>query len=236
LGVSTTTHDREGEITSRSNVKLLRKDIEAAIPQFVGRIDQVPPAYSAIKVQGKRLYALARQGITVQVPSRPVDVYRLDVLEWAPPFLTLEVECGAGTYIRALARDLGQTLGCGAHLNALRRTKSGQFTVERAMTLTELTRASRAGDIRSHLHPLDAALAHLPALCLDARSAHRLALGQAVPVDAGDEDSAPWPEQARAYAPGGRFVALVSRDQAARAWRPRKVFVRPQDILPPADG
>ncbi len=105
------------------------------------------------------------------------------------------------------------------------------------MTLTELKRASAAGDITSYLHPLDAAFVHLPALRLDARSAHRLALGQAIPVDVDDEGPVPSPEQtqARAYAPSGRFVALVSRDQTVFAWRPRKVFVDPQDVLPPTD-
>jgi tRNA pseudouridine55 synthase len=240
LGVSTTTHDREGEITARSTVDVGRDELEAALVRFVGRIDQVPPAYSAIKVRGQRLYDLARRGAAVQVPPRKVDIYRLEVIEWAPPFVTLEVECGAGTYIRALARDLGEALGCGAHLASLRRTQSGQFTVEQATSLREVERVSAANEMESffarHLHPLDAAFAHLPALHLDAESAYRLALGQAISAQS---SQVPPPSalhaRARAYAPDDRFVALVFGDEGAASWRPHKVFVDPQDILTPAD-
>jgi tRNA pseudouridine55 synthase len=234
LGVSTTTHDREGEITAQSSVEVGREEVQAALGQFVGRIDQVPPAYSAIKVGGKRLYELARRGVAVRLPPRPVDVYALRLVDWTPPDIALEVECGAGTYVRALARDLGEALGCGAHLTALRRTRSGQFTVEQAVNLEMLQAAAAADDIARHLHPLDAALAHLPAVYLDAETAYRLALGQSVPdPTCGEEVIAPSaPRQARAYAPGGQFVALVSRDPTVSSLRPRKVFVEPAEISP----
>jgi tRNA pseudouridine55 synthase len=204
------------------------------LKQFVGRIDQVPPTYSAIKVGGKRLYDMARRGVFVEVPPRPVDVYALRLVDWAPPDITLEVECGAGTYIRALARDLGEALGCGAHLTALRRTRSGQFTVERALSLEMLGAAAAAGDLARHLHPLDAAFAHLPAVHLDDEAAYRLALGQAVPDPVyGEGVVVPAAHlQARAYAPGGRFVALVVRDSAASSLQPRRVFVEPAEVLP----
>jgi tRNA pseudouridine55 synthase len=234
LGISTTTHDREGEITSQSSVGVGQGEVEAAVQRFVGCIDQVPPAYSAIKVKGRRLYHLARQGIAVQAPPRKVDVYRLDVIEWSAPFVTLEVECGPGTYVRALARDLGQTLGCGAHIAALCRTKSGQFTLEQAVGLPELEATctgiehNAARRLAHYLHPLDAAFAHLAALHLDAELAYRLSLGQAIP----DTESFPEQDQVRAYAPGGRFVGLVFKDKSTDAWRPRKVFVDPEDILP----
>ena len=232
LGVSTTTHDAEGEIVAQANVAAGLDEVQSALRQFVGRIDQTPPAYSAIQVGGKRLYNLARQGIHVQVPPRKVDVYRLEVIEWKPPFITLEVECGPGTYIRALARDLGEALGCGAHLSGLRRTKSGQFAVEQAASLAELEAASAAGSLAGCLHPLDAAFADLPAVHLDAKAAYHLALGQAVPDPQHDENAADAAEQqaARVYAPGGLFVALAVRDRGNTAWRPRKVFVEPADI------
>jgi tRNA pseudouridine55 synthase len=233
LGVSTTTHDAEGEIVAETSVDVGRDEIVAALGQFVGRIDQVPPIYSAIKVGGKRLYELARQGIPVQAPSRQVDVYRLDAVEWAPPSLTLEVECGPGTYIRALARDLGAALGCGASLTGLRRTKSGQFTADRSVTLSELERAAATGSLADYVHPLDAAFAHLPALHLDAEAAYHLALGQAVPDPVNDQDLADGADQqeARVYAPGGLFVALAIKDTDNAVWRPRKVFAEPGDIL-----
>lgn len=227
LGVSTTTHDQEGEITASFTVEVGQAQVRAALQQFMGPINQVPPAYSAIKVKGKRLYDLARQGIAVSVPPRKVDVYRLQIIAWTPPSVTLEVECGPGTYIRALARDLGETLGCGAHLTSLCRTQSGQFTVEQAVSLDELGTAAATGGITCYLHPLDAAFAHLPALHLDVETAYRLALGQAI------SDSSPLIEQdqARAYAPDGQFVALVARGKADPGWRPRKVFAEPADIL-----
>jgi tRNA pseudouridine55 synthase len=233
LGVSTTTHDREGEITAQSSVEVGQDEVKVALGQFVGRIDQVPPAYSAVKVGGKRLYDLARRGVIVEVSPRPVDVYALRLVDWTPPDITLEVECGAGTYVRALARDLGEALGCGAHLTALRRTRSGQFTVEQALSLKTLEAAAAAGDIARHLHPLDAAFAHLPAVHLDDEAAYRLALGQAVP-DPGYGGGVVVPadhRQARAYAPGGQFVALVVRDPAASSLQPRRVFVEPAEIL-----
>jgi tRNA pseudouridine55 synthase len=227
LGVSTTTHDQEGEITARSSVEVERAQVAATLMQFMGTTDQVPPAYSAIKVQGKRLYDLARQGVAVSVPPRKVDVYRLQIIEWAPPFVTLEIECGPGTYIRALARDLGKALGCGAHLSALCRTQSGQFSVEQAVGLDTLRSAAATGGITCYLHPLDAAFAHLPALHLDAETAYRLALGQAIPDSGALIDH----DQARAYAPDGQFVALVSRVEADPRWQPLKVFAKPADIL-----
>jgi tRNA pseudouridine55 synthase len=241
LGISTTTHDAEGQITFRAEVCVQRRELEAALQAFIGHIDQVPPAYSAIKRKGKRMYELARQGISVQVPSRKVDVYALRLVDWAPPDVTLDVECGPGTYIRALARDLGRALGCGAHLVALRRTQSGQFSVKQAASMEALEGAFAAGTASCLFHPLDAAFARLPALHLDADAARRLAMGQAVgdpSVSAGDtlvsdqaEPSQAGPGQARAYGPGGQFVALVSREPDARSWRPRKVFIDPHDIL-----
>ena len=150
--------------------------------QFLGRIDQVPPAYSAVKVRANGSTNWPGRGSWCQVPPRKVDIYRLEMVDWSAARVTLEVACGPGTYMRALARDLGEALGCGANLAALRRTQSGQFTAEQAV---EPARARggvcRGQRIARHLHPLDAAFAHLPALHLDAEAAYRLTLGQAVP-------------------------------------------------------
>jgi tRNA pseudouridine55 synthase len=187
--------------------------------------------YSAIQREGRRLYELARQGISVDVPPRWVDIYRLCIVEWTPPVVHLDVECGPGTYIRALARDLGAALGCGAHLAALRRTRSGQFAVEEALSLERIEEAFRAGSGGELLHPLDVAFAHLPALRLDADEARRLAMGQQLrDADGAWEPPAGECLEARAYGPGDQFVALVFRDANDAPWRPRKVFVRPKDI------
>jgi tRNA pseudouridine55 synthase len=253
LGVSTTTHDAEGEVLSRCAVSVTRGEVDAALASFVGPIDQVPPAYSAIKRGGKRLYEYARRGEPVRVSPRKVVIHQVALLEWTPPDVLLDVHCGPGTYVRALARDLGQVLGCGAMLAALRRTQSGQFTADQATPLADLEHAfADMAQVEALLHPLDDAFAHLQALRLDARAARQLAMGQAVSavpaaapaVDAGRgeglrvtpdghsrayEDAAA-ETYARAYGPGGQFLALVSWDEEASVWRPRRVFVQPDEI------
>jgi tRNA pseudouridine55 synthase len=262
LGLSTTTDDAEGEVVAQSPVDVSREQFEAALPSFVGQIEQVPPLYSAVKRQGKRLYEYARRGVDVQVSPRTVQVYDLSLLDWSPPEVALSVACGPGTYVRALARDLGQALGCGASLSALRRTSSGQFQADQAVPLFEIERAYAvsAGDateavsalLRAHLAPLDAALAHLPALYLDAAGARRLVMGQGfsaelapgeppaasrgpglLPVDGHSRTyaEARAHEYARAYGPGEQFLALVAWNEDAQHWRPRKVFVQPDELL-----
>lgn len=262
LGVSTTTHDAEGQIVARHEVDVSRERFEAVLGAFLGRIDQVPPAYSALKRGGKPLYQYARQGVEVQVTPRTVEIDSLDTVAWTPPDVVLDVACGPGTYVRALARDLGEALGCGASLVALRRVRSGEFDVDSAVRLSDLEQAY-AGDgadararvralLRAHLHPLDRAFAHLPALTLDADAARRLVLGQDVQAEAAETlragragagrvlvpadghsrtyDDAQTHSYARAYGPDGRFLALAERRAGTDRWRPRKVFARPQDL------
>jgi len=226
LGVSTTTDDAQGRIVDEQPVTATCEEIETALRAFVGRIAQVPPAFSAIKRGGKRLYELARQGIAVNAPPRQVEVYALRLLECDLPRLCIEVRCGPGTYIRALARDLGHALGCGAHLTALRRTQSGGFSVDEALPLDALCEG-----LQSALHPMDAAVRDLPPVELDAEAARRLAQGQAVSSrGAGNRCAVRHGDLARAYAPGERFLAIVSWDGNAGAWRPRKVFIQPNQI------
>lgn len=225
LGISTTTLDAEGSITSENPVSVTRRQLEAALGQFVGHVSQVPPMYSAIKKDGKRLYTLARQGLDVERPPRQVDIYALHLTAWTPPLIHIVVECGPGTYVRALARDIGAACGCGAHLAALRRTKSGRFTIERAATLEQIEESFASGTAQAWLYPLDAALAHLPSIHLDERAAYKLALGQSIDVSGASGTDA------RAYGPGNRLVALVKRERQAANWRPVKVFVKPDTIL-----
>jgi tRNA pseudouridine55 synthase len=223
LGITTDTYDAEGQVVEEAPVDVSRSQVEATLAQFRGTISQVPPMYSAVKRQGKPLYRLARQGIEVQREPRSIKVYRLELTGWEPPLCTLEVACSSGTYVRALAHDLGQTLGCGAHLAGLARLASGGFRVEDAVTLEAFAQAVKEGDWAALLHPLDAALGHLPALSLDADRARRLCAGQSIalpgPLSEPGEETL-----ARAYGPDGTFLALVTCDAVTGVWRPRKVF------------
>jgi tRNA pseudouridine55 synthase len=228
LGVTTTTHDAEGEVTSCSQVDVRQDDVLAALPAFTGSIQQVPPRYSAIKRGGRPLYELARRGIEVDVPAREVEVYALDLVAWEPPHVVLDVRCGPGTYVRALARDIGRALGCGAYLSALRRTSSGAFQVSEAVDLPTLRAAFEDGRVDEMLHPIEAAFDQLPVLHLDAEQAWRLATGQFV-EGIGEPDTE---DMARAHGPDDQFIALVRRDRERGSWRPHKVFIRPEELPP----
>jgi len=214
LGVSTTTDDAEGEVLDERPVGALsRATLEAAVRRFVGEIMQTPPAYSAIKVAGRRMYDLARRGEAVALEPRPVRIERIEVMDWRAPLLTLDIVCGKGTYIRSLARDLGATLGCGAHLAALRRTMVGPLTLATALPLAELE--EKPAYVRERLLPPEAAVADWPRIDLDDAATGRVLDGLALPVSTGGE-------HARAHAAGGELVALLRRD--GELWRPFKVF------------
>ncbi|MBN1200718.1 MAG: tRNA pseudouridine(55) synthase TruB [Anaerolineae bacterium] len=219
FGVETDTYDAEGQVTARHDTPVTRETVEAALDGFRGEIDQVPPMYSAIRQDGKRLYDLARAGQQVERPPRRVTIHHLAPVEWALPVVTLEVVCSPGTYIRSLAYDLGRAVVAGAHLAGLERTASGRFTVTDAVTWDDLRAAMDAGTWQAVLLPPDLALAGAPAVHLDADAAQRVRQGGMIPAD---EAAAGPGEQARAYDPDGRFFAVLARRGAY--WKPHKVF------------
>ncbi|MDX1688831.1 MAG: tRNA pseudouridine(55) synthase TruB [Candidatus Promineifilaceae bacterium] len=217
MGQISNTYDGEGEIVEERPVTVGGADIEAALEQFRGTIEQVPPMYSAIRKGGQRLYELARKGVEVQREAREVTVYNLTLERWEPPDATLRVVCSTGTYVRSLAHDLGQALGCGAYLAGLRRTAVGSFTAAGATPLDALT----AETWRTHLQGADAAVQHLPRLDVSQDAAVRLAQGQWLPQGAEEPDA----DLVRAYDPAGRFVGVVAAEN--EQWRPRKILYRP---------
>ena len=215
LGISTDTHDAEGKIINEVPVNVTLEEIKEALQTFLGPIEQIPPLYSAIKVGGKRLYELAREGKAITPPPRQVEIYRIEVLNWESPFLTLEIECSPGTYIRALARDLGEKLGCGAHVTELVRLRSGRFSLEEAVPLEELER----NKLKQYLLPPEAALADLPAVILEKGEEKRIRLGQKVKGSPQGGEGLH-----KVYSFDGKFLGLAEWDVSARMWQPRMVF------------
>jgi len=234
FGASSTTEDLEGELTpAAAGTAPSRETVEAALPELTGTISQRPPAYSAIKVGGRRAYALARAGETVLLPTREVTIHALDLVSWDPsdpdrPVAILEVACSAGTYVRSLARDLGEAVGSAAYLGALTRTASGPFRLEDAVALDELRTATAedpAGLI-AHLRPLDFGLDAFPVVVLTDEETAAIARGQFVRPSAGLPGPA---EHYRLRDPEARLVAIATADGGRLA--PDKVFVAP---IPPA--
>lgn len=219
LGSSTDTFDAEGRITGSAPVEdISEEQFEEALEQFVGEIEQVPPPYSAIKVHGRKAYEMAREGEEVNLEPRTIQVYSLELLEWAPPEVVVDVFCSSGTYVRSLANDLGNALGCGAHLVGLRRTKSGRFTLRDAVPLRRLQESFVAGDWYKYLIPAAEALADWPMIELDGDQVELVRHGHRIPADKGDKG---W---ARGVSEQGDLVALLEVDENTDEWQPRKVF------------
>ena len=214
LGATTTTADLEGELVEQRPVPILEDaTIEAALATLRGRIVQVPPVYSALKQDGEPLYLKARRGEAVQAPPREVQIDRLELVSRSEDSLTLHVECGSGTYIRSLAVDLGEKLGCGAHLAALRRLWVEPFLEPSMVTLDELRDAAGQGDEAAdrRVLPLSAGVANWPVLHLDAAASQAVSRGHQIAWPA---DQAP--ARSAVFAADGRLLALVDCDEQGR--------------------
>ena len=178
-GTSTTTLDREGAVTATSEVRPTREAIEAALSAFIGDIDQIPPAFSAIKVDGERSYDLARAGAAVELAARPVTIDNLEIVDMPDAdHVTLSMDCGKGTYVRAIARDLATALGAEAHVSELRRTHVGPFGAQGAITLEKLEDLVHRGAGQEALLPVETALDDIPVLAVTDEDAFRLSQGR----------------------------------------------------------
>lgn len=180
LGERTDTSDAEGKVVESRSVNVETSQILTALEQFRGDILQVPTMFSALKHNGKPLYEYARAGITVEREARPITIFELNFIEYQAPFLTLEVHCSKGTYIRTLVDDLGEVLGCGAHVTVLRRTAVADYPAEKMMTWDALQALAEQGDLDQHLLPIDTAVSKLPALKLNAEQSKGIGFGQRV--------------------------------------------------------
>lgn len=227
LGSVSNTYDAEGDIQEIGDPSsLTRADIAASLGNFVGEIDQLPPMYSAIKVDGHRLYDLARAGREIERSPRRVSVRSMSIDDFRLPFATLTVECGRGTYLRSIAHDLGQILGCGAYVTGLARLSCGQFECADGITPDALEDAASSGDWSHHLHPVDWALLEVPAVQVDADRAWAASNGQTIAARSTQFDSSSDPPLWRIYGPDGAFLALARPDPPGRL-APTRVFDLP---------
>jgi tRNA pseudouridine55 synthase len=223
LGSTTDTFDAEGKFT-RSNqpVNVTEAQFEEVLQSFVGEIEQTPPPYSAVKVQGRKAYEMARQGEEVDLAPRKIQVHHLEVLEWAPPEVVVDVHCSSGTYVRSLANDLGEKLGCGAYLVGLRRTKSGRFSLRDATPLRKLQEAFTAGNWYQYLIPSAEALGDWPAVELSPDEVEAVRHGHRVKVKEDNTEA-----KVRGVSTQGELVALLeiaTAEDGSSEWQPKKVF------------
>ncbi|MCZ8179778.1 MAG: tRNA pseudouridine(55) synthase TruB [Rhizobium sp.] len=225
-GEERSTDDLEGEVTQSSDKRPDEADIKALLPNYTGTISQIPPQFSAIKISGERAYDLARDGETVDIPSREVEVHRLTLLNCEADKAHFEVECGKGTYVRSLARDFGRDLGCYGHISSLRRTFVAPFAEEMMVPLSELVALEAIEDRDERLAALDAflvdtaeALSALPQLRITDDQAHRLRMGNPIILRGRD---APVAEPEAVALAGGKLIAIG--EIAGGEFHPRRVF------------
>ncbi|MBA4379208.1 MAG: tRNA pseudouridine(55) synthase TruB [Anaerolinea sp.] len=224
LGSATDTYDAEGRFTRQSSapVNVTEEKFEEALKQFIGEIEQTPPPFSAVKLHGRKAYEMARQGEEVELAPRKIQVYHLEVLEWAPPEVVIDVHCSSGTYVRSLANDMGNVLGCGAYLVGLRRTKSGRFSLRDAIPLRKLQEAFQAGNWYQFLIPAAEALADWLAVELNPDEVEEVTHGHRVKAAPDTK-----PGLVRGVSMAGELIAIMELAQGedgSPEWQPKKVF------------
>lgn len=222
LGERTDTSDAEGQVVETRAVNVTEQDILAALPHFRGDLMQVPTMFSALKHQGKPLYEYARAGITVEREARPITIFELNFIEYNAPYLTLDVHCSKGTYIRTLVDDLGEYLGCGAHVTVLRRTAVADYPVEAMMDWNRLQELAEQQDLAvldQYLLPVDSAVSKLPALMLTEEQSKAIGFGQRVKFDNLQQIYG----QVRLFSAENRFLGMAEVD--------RNNVIRPQRLV-----
>jgi tRNA pseudouridine55 synthase len=230
LGFSTDTYDAQGKPSSEESVRLPdRGTLVEAMKKFIGPLEQVPPPYSAKKVDGKPLYKWARAKKTVRLRASPVVVYAFDLRDYSPPHIRFDVHCASGTYVRSLVHDLGQALGCGAHLVGLRRLAVGAYGIREALSLEKIDKLAREGNQKGFLLPLESLLPETPKAVLSEAGCRRLQKGSPLPADLvlkvipAEPHSGPAAECSEAYrlfSREGRFLALAKPVEGTKAFLP----------------
>lgn len=226
LGVATDTQDMSGNILTRHEVTQTREQIEEAVYSFQGDYEQIPPMYSAIKVNGKKLYELARKGQEVERKARCVRIDEIEILKIQLPVVQIRVVCSAGTYIRTLCDDIGKMLGCGAAMKSLQRTRVGSFFIEDAITIDEVKGLVQDGGLENKIISVDAMFNNLRAISVDdayfkqLQNGNRLTLEMIRESGSFEDD-----ERARIYSEQGVFFGIYRYEQSAGALNPVKMFI-----------
>lgn len=238
LGVTTDTQDITGTVlTTRSTDHLTDDQVMECIRGCIGSYDQIPPMYSAVKVNGKKLYELARQGKTVERPGRRVTIHDIRILDMDLPRVRMSVDCSKGTYIRTLCHDIGEKLGVGGCMESLLRTRAGQFSLAESIRLDQAAEAAAKGRLDQYLIPTDKVFSGMRALVLDGRQIQLARNGNPFSIDQMaalpgkgrmDLKAAPG-EQFRVYDAGGRFVAVYHYDSGKEQFRITKMFFDPSE-------
>lgn len=218
LGITTTSADAEGEVIAQKPVNVTLQQVESVLHQFIGDIEQTPPIYSALKVDGKPLYAYARAGQEVEIKSRYVSIHQIHLEHFEADELVFTVTCSKGTYIRTLAQDIGAKLGCGAHLKGLRRLTSGTFDLQDALPLEVLSELSLE-ELDAKLLPIDIKIQHLPKLTLNAEQTDIIQHGQAIKPN----QEIIFNEFIRLYDMSGEFIGLAQK-QADGKLHPKRLL------------
>ncbi len=234
LGVATDTYDATGKITQKGDPsRISQEQLASALASFCGLIPQIPPMYSAVKHHGQPLYKLARAGINVERKSRLAKIYRLELTDWQSPVATVEVECGKGTYIRSLAHDLGQSLGCGANLKSLIRLRHGFFDIKDAITVPQLEDAFRYQYWQHFVYPIDIVLLHWAAVVVDDDTSQTIMNGHPLILkNPNGSEKTNYPQRppsvkssyCRVYTPDGGFLGVLRFNPERGEWQPEKIF------------
>ncbi len=233
LGISTDTFDAQGQVRGKKEVPEFElADVERAYNSFKGEIEQLPPPFSAIKIGGKKSYQLARAGKSVELKPRKVNISQIELLEWKSPVLKLRILCSRGTYIRSLAEDIGQKLGCGGHLLSLRRIRSGEFSIDQALTLNQIFTLHEKETLHREVISIDQALRHLPAINLSSNGIFSFEHGAKVnlsaisdiPLGAVSQSVHPYQNKVRVKDDTGHLMGIGRLDPLTGKLCPLSVF------------
>ncbi len=231
LGVETDTQDTSGTVLSEKPVEVTEEEVRQAAMSFVGAYNQIPPMYSALKVNGKKLYELAREGREVERKARPVEILELEILECKLPVVTMRVACSKGTYIRTLCADIGEKLGCGGTMQKLQRIKVGAYTLKDAVTLGELQELKDDGRLSEAVIPVDSAFSDCPMLHVRSDFYKLVDNGNAVfPNQTLEKQTYPAGEWIRVYKENNTFVGVFAYQSERKWYKPVKMFLDKEEI------